>query len=97
MKTRILTAILALTLIFSFAACGKEEEGTLEMLREAEGARGERVEWCTHCKSYCTGADLREREARPDMDAFALSLMHLDMAASQRGLTPLYPAFWNQF
>ena len=78
-------------------ACGKEEEGTLEMLREAEGARGERVEWCTHCKSYCTGADLREREARPDMDAFALSLMHLDMAASQRGLTPLYPAFWNQF
>ena len=78
-------------------ACGREEEGTLEMLREATGARGERVEWCTHCKSYCTGADLRERDTRPDMDAFPLCLMHLDMAASERGLTPLYPAFWNQF
>ncbi|MBQ4615860.1 MAG: formate dehydrogenase accessory protein FdhE [Mailhella sp.] len=78
-------------------ACGKDEEGTLEMLRQAEEARGERVEWCTHCKSYCTGADLRERDTRPDMNVFALGLMHLDIAASERGLTPLYPAFWNQF
>ena len=78
-------------------SCGKEEEGTLEMLRQAEDARGERVEWCTHCKSYCSGVDLRERDTRPDMDAFAPCLMHLDIAASERGLTPLYPAFWNQF
>ncbi len=78
-------------------SCGKEEEGTLEVLREAEGARGERVEWCTHCKAYCTGVDLRERESRPDMTTFPLCLMHLDMAAVQRGLEPLYTAFWNQF
>ena len=78
-------------------SCGKEEEGTLEMLHERENARGERVEWCTHCKNYCTGVDLRERDTRPNMDAFALTLMHLDMAAAQRDLEPLYPTFWNQF
>ena len=78
-------------------SCGKEEEGTLEMLHERENARGERVEWCTHCKSYCTGVDLRERDTRPNMDAFPLTLMHLDMAATQRELEPLYPSFWNQF
>lgn len=77
--------------------CGKEEKGTLELLREAQGARGERAEWCTHCKSYCTGTDLRERDSRPDMTVLPLCLMHLDMAAAERGLTPLYPAFWNQF
>ena len=77
-------------------SCGSEEASAMEILREAEGSRGERVEWCTKCGTYCPSVDLRERDTRPHMDALALSLMHLDMVAAEKGLAPLYPAFWNQ-
>lgn len=78
-------------------SCGKEGSGTLEILRQTEGARGERVEWCTHCRTYSPVVDLRERDTRPDMDAQALSMMHLDMVAAEKGLKPLNLSFWNQF
>lgn len=78
-------------------SCRKEGSGTLELLRQAEDSRGERVEWCTHCKTYSPVVDLRERDARPDMDAQALGMIHLDIVAAQKGLKPLNPSFWNQF
>ena len=78
-------------------ACGREENDALEILREAEGARGERVEWCRYCQGYLPVIDLRERSSRPDMDAQALAMMHLDIVAAEKGLHPLSPAFWNQF
>lgn len=78
-------------------SCGQEGSGVMELLRESGGNHGERVDWCTKCKSYCPSVDLREREAAPDMDAMALGMMHLDIVASQKGLQPLKPSFWNQF
>ncbi|HJD96209.1 formate dehydrogenase accessory protein FdhE [Mailhella massiliensis] len=78
-------------------SCGKEGSGVMELLRESGGSLGERVDWCTKCKSYCPSVDLREREAVPDMDAMALGMMHLDIIAAQKGLQPLKPSFWNQF
>ena len=48
-------------------------------------------------KAYSPVVDLRERDARPDMDAQALSMLHLDMVAAEKGLKPLNPSFWNQF
>ncbi len=78
-------------------SCGKEDSGTMELLRESSGSRGERIDWCTACKSYCPSVDLRERDAVPDMDAMALGMMHLDIVAAQKGLLPLKASFWNQF
>ena len=78
-------------------SCGKEGSGTMELLRESSGSRGERIDWCTSCKSYCPSVDLRERDAVPDMDAMALGMMHMDIVAAQKGLLPLKPSFWNQF
>ena len=77
-------------------SCDSEGADAMEILRESEDSRGERVDWCTRCKTYCPAVDLRERDTRPDMDALALTLMHLDMVAAEKGLKPLYPTFWNQ-
>lgn len=78
-------------------SCGREGDGVLEILRESNGNKGERLDWCTKCKSYCPIVDLREREGVPDMDVMALGMMHLDMVASRKKLRPLTPSFWNMF
>ena len=78
-------------------SCGKEASGTMEMLRETEAARGERLDWCTKCSTYCPTVDLREREAVPNLDALALGMMHLDMVAARKKLRPLRPSFWNMY
>ncbi|MDR1776646.1 MAG: formate dehydrogenase accessory protein FdhE [Desulfovibrio sp.] len=77
-------------------ACGKEG-GVMELLRESGPAQGERLDWCTSCKAYCPTVDLRERESRPNLDALALGMMHLDMVAADKKLHPLKPSFWNRF
>lgn len=79
-------------------ACAAEGSGVMELLRESgEAAHGERVDWCTKCKSYCPSVDLREREFAPNLDALALGMMHLDMVAARRKLKPVKPSFWNMF
>ena len=78
-------------------SCGKDGTGVMEMLRESGAAHGERLDWCTKCKSYCPTVDLREREGWPDLDALALGMMHLDMVAARKKLRPLKPSFWNTF
>ena len=40
---------------------------------------------------------LRESGEVPDMDAMALGMMHLDMVAARKGLSPLKASFWNLF
>lgn len=77
-------------------SCG-EDSGAIETLRESENSLGERLDWCTKCKSYCPVVDLRERGFVPDMDAAAAGMMHLDMVAARKNLKPLRPAFWNMF
>ena len=78
-------------------SCGKQGNEVMEILRESGNADGERLDWCVHCKTYCPVVDLRERESVPDMDAMALGMLHLDIAASRKGLRPLRPSFWNMF
>lgn len=78
-------------------ACGAEGNGVMEFLREPKGALGERIDWCTRCKSYCPCVDLRERDGIPHPDALALGLLHLDMIAAGKKLRPLHPSFWNTF
>ena len=69
----------------------------MEILRESGKSRGERLDWCAKCKSYCPTVDLRECGEAPDMDAMALGMMHLDMVAAHKGLSPLKASFWNLF
>ena len=79
-------------------ACNEEGSGVMELLRESgKAAHGERLDWCTKCKSYCPAVDLREREFVPNLDALALGMMHLDMVAARRKLKPVKPSFWNMF
>lgn len=79
-------------------ACGEEGSGVMELLRESgNSAHGERLDWCTKCRSYCPSVDLREREFVPNLDALALGMMHLDMVAARKKLKPLMPSFWNMF
>lgn len=78
-------------------SCGEEGSGVMEILRESGAAHGERLDWCTRCKGYCPTVDLRERGAVPDMDVMALGMVHLDMVAARKGLSPLKPSFWNMF
>lgn len=78
-------------------SCEQEGNGVIEILRESDNAHGERLDWCTKCKSYCPTVDLREREFVPDLNAVAMGMMHLDMVAARKKLHPLKPSFWNMF
>ena len=69
----------------------------MEILKEAGNALGERLDWCTRCKTYCPTVDLRERDTAPDLDALALGMLHMDMVAAKYGLQPIDPAFWITF
>ncbi|WP_297218529.1 formate dehydrogenase accessory protein FdhE [uncultured Desulfovibrio sp.] len=77
--------------------CEKEGNDVMEILRETKDARGERVDWCTQCRTYCPAVDLRESTGTPDMDVQAIGMLHLDMVAAGKGLHPIHPAFWNTF
>ena len=76
-------------------ACEEEGGGVIEILRESGPSHGERLDWCTKCKSYCPTVDLREREFTPDLEAAAIGMMHLDMVAARKKLRPLALSFWN--
>lgn len=77
-------------------SCGQEGSEVMEILREA-GETGERIDFCSKCKSYCPAVDLREFGDTPNMDVMAIGMLHLDIVASNKGLQPLKPAFWNRF
>ncbi len=78
-------------------SCGEEGTGVIEILRESGASHGERLDWCTKCKSYCPTLDLRECEFTPNLEAATLGMMHLDMVAARKDLRPLKAAFWNIF
>lgn len=77
-------------------ACEREGSETIEILRES-GSHGERLDFCTHCKTYCPTVDLREMADVPNMDVMAAGMIHLDMVAAQQKLRPLRHSFWNTF
>lgn len=76
--------------------CGSQGEEAMQILGE-EDKRHERIDWCKNCQTYLPLVDLREMADTPDMDAMALAMMHLDIAAAERELLPLKPSFWNMF
>ncbi len=78
-------------------ACKEEGPDVMEILKESKTESGERIDWCTKCKSYCPNIDLRVNGKRPDFDMMALGVLHLDMIAAEKKLTPLTPSFWNTF
>lgn len=77
-------------------ACGTQGQDAMQILGE-EDKRHERIDWCKKCQTYLPQIDLRELAETPDMDAMALGMMHLDLAAAEKGLIPLKPSFWNMF
>ncbi len=78
-------------------SCKEEGPDVIEILKEEKASQGERIDWCTKCKSYCNCVDLRINGKKPDFDMMALGLIHLDMIAHEKELTPLNPSFWNTF
>lgn len=76
--------------------CGEEGDSALGILKPKDEA-AERLDYCNTCRTYHPTIDLREMIYTPDMDTMALGLLHLDLIAAERELTPLRPAFWNSF
>ena len=44
--------------------CGEEGAGVMEILKEAGNALGERLDWCTRCKTYCPTVDRERHRSR---------------------------------
>lgn len=77
-------------------SCGTQGQDAMQIIGEEE-RRYERIDWCKKCNTYLPQIDLREMAEIPDMDAMALGLMHLDLVAAEKDLTPLKPSFWNMY
>lgn len=75
-------------------ACGNTDQETREVFF-ADDVRHERIEACHKCGTYCLCIDLRECEQVPQLDAVQLGLVHLDMIAQDKKLSPMTPTTWN--
>jgi FdhE protein len=75
--------------------CETEEQHDLELFY-SEDRPHERVEVCNKCKKYLVSLDLRNviRELVPEVAG--LGLVHLDILAQEKGLTPGAVLPWNQ-
>lgn len=76
------------------ASCGNDENESREVFY-IDDARYERIEACNKCGKYCLSVDLRECEPHPHLDAIQLGLIHLDMVARKKELTPISATLWN--
>jgi FdhE protein len=75
--------------------CESEDQQDLELFY-SEDRPHERVEVCNKCKKYIVGLDLRNtiREFVPEVAG--LGLVHLDILAQEKSLTPGAALPWNQ-
>ncbi|MEA2061590.1 MAG: formate dehydrogenase accessory protein FdhE [Thermodesulfobacteriota bacterium] len=64
---------------------------------QAEGAVGERVDVCRKCQFYLPCIDLREFSNDPHLDISAVSMVHLDIKAQEKGFKPVTQLPWNSF
>ncbi|BCS89825.1 formate dehydrogenase accessory protein FdhE [Pseudodesulfovibrio sediminis] len=78
------------------AACGNDDSETREILYDEE-TRSERVEACHKCGKYCLNIDLRECDPQTHLDAVQIGLIHLDIHAHDKKLTPMVSTLWNNF
>ncbi len=62
----------------------------------AEGRERERVESCQQCGKYLVSLDTRGLDQPPLWEVAALGLVHLDLLAQDKGLTPAAWCAWNQ-
>ncbi|GAB7079411.1 formate dehydrogenase accessory protein FdhE [Megalodesulfovibrio paquesii] len=74
---------------------GSEEHPEGKRILNVENVRRERLEWCSACTSYIPCLDLRELDTPPATPVALFSLMHLDVAAQEQGLTPVTPTLFN--
>jgi len=75
-------------------SCGNDDSESREVFY-ADDTRFERVEACHKCGTYCLNVDLRECEPLPHLDAIQMGLIHLDIYAQKKKLTPLVSTLWN--
>ena len=77
-------------------ACGSEKKGCMETFY-ASTNQAEHVSFCSECKKYCVGLDMRNISPVPDLDVMAFCMLSLDMLAAERELVPMCRTSWNQF
>lgn len=75
-------------------ACGETDHHKRELIF-AEDKKFERIEACNSCGTYMLCVDLRELDLDPAMQAMPLGLIHLDMIAKEKKLSPLTATPWN--
>ena len=76
------------------AACGNEDSETREILFQ-DGVKHERIEVCHKCGKYMLNVDMREYASLPHLDTMQMGLIHLDILAHERLLSPVSPTLWN--
>ncbi len=77
-------------------ACGADRKGVMNVLTPTAN-QAEQIAWCDECRTYTVGLDERSFSSDLDMDAVALSLIHLDMVAAEKHLSPVCRTLWNQY
>lgn len=75
-------------------ACGNTDQDTKEIFF-VDGVRHERIEVCHKCGTYCLCADFREMDPIPQLDALQIGMVHLDIIAQERNLSPMTVTTWN--
>ncbi|WP_027721795.1 formate dehydrogenase accessory protein FdhE [Maridesulfovibrio zosterae] len=76
------------------AACGNDDSETREFLF-LENMKHERIEVCHKCGKYMLNVDMREYASLPHLDIVQMGLIHLDVLAHERNLSPVSPTLWN--
>lgn len=76
-------------------ACDTNDKDHLVYYRET-GEPAERCDTCLKCCRYLLCVDLRKSDAIPSMDLAALSMVHLDIWAGEKGYSPMAWAPWNR-
>ena len=75
--------------------CGNEDQDMMEFFY-VEGREDQRVNSCRQCGKYVLTLDVRGLDQKPAWPAAALGLVHLDLLAQEKGLTPAAWTPWNQ-
>ncbi|QJB57197.1 formate dehydrogenase accessory protein FdhE [Pseudodesulfovibrio sp. zrk46] len=75
-------------------ACGNDENESREVFFVDE-RKAERVEACHKCGKYMLNIDMREYDPKPNLDAVQIGLIHLDIFAQNKELTPISSTLWN--
>ncbi|MBI5522200.1 MAG: formate dehydrogenase accessory protein FdhE [Desulfarculus sp.] len=75
--------------------CANDGQDQLEFFY-AEGRENQRVDLCRRCGKYLVTLDARGQDAPPVWEVAALGLVHLDLLAQEKGLSPASWCAWNQ-